>query len=188
MSKSREQVREYTSQIDVTGKSVLDVGAGEKNNHVRHWVKGKAKCFMTSDIEDKYDPTFVFDLNKLYDMERQFDYVFCIETLEHIWSPLQAVENLVSFTRERLIISVPFINPIHDSWDYFRYTFQWFEKVLPKMGMRNVQITPRRATRGLETMKQFYHEEGLRMSKITKQLGYGDHISDIGYIISCYKG
>jgi SAM-dependent methyltransferase len=188
MSHSRNQVLKYLGDIDITGKTVLDVGAGKKEWWARNFTKGEPRIYKTSDINPEFKCDFQDDLNDFCDHMIGFDVVFCLETLEHIFDPLTALANLNRFTNEGGVcyISTPFINPLHDSHDYLRYTIQFFEKVLPLVGFKDIKITPRVAT-AKETLQQFYKEEAMRMSKITQEQGYGGNLWDVGYIVSCTK-
>lgn len=192
MSKSREQVNDWLKNIDVTGKTVLDVGAGRPRAWLfppeeegRPKVKGAPKEYKTADINPEWGCDYIFDLN-VDNLCLPHDYVFCLETLEHIYDPVQAIKNLAAFTKEKLFISAPFINPIHDTHDFLRYTSQWFEIVLPNCGFKDVVVTPRVAT-DKEGLHKFYVTEGMRMSKISRKLGYSKNYYDIGYICEATK-
>lgn len=169
------------------------MGAGPKDKWARNWVKGEPKIYKTADVE-KFDCIdFVINLNNLYSAEQlsmwgKFDVVFCLETLEHVWNPIQAIKNLSKLTKDNgvLYTSTPFINPIHDRHDYLRYTWQWFEKVLPIYGFREVKTEPRVATYQEELM-DFYKREGQRMSKVTLKRYGGRHYFDVGYMIGARK-
>jgi len=198
MSKPREQINDWLKTIDVTGKTVLDVGAGRP----RAWlfppkgegepkVRGKPKEYVTADIDPQWGCDYEIDLNalngELISEIGYFDYVFCLETLEHIWNNRMAVAALAMFTKEKLFITVPFINPVHDVHDYLRYTSQWFEKVLPQFGFSKVHIKQRPATSGKEDLHAFYRKEGMRMSKISRKLGYSKNYFDVGYSVVAIK-
>lgn len=192
MSKSRSQLQDFLKQIDITGKTVLDVGAGSKEHWARNWTKGEPKEYKTADVVVDLETNYEIDLNdegfKIIDNpfgERSFDVVFCIETLEHVWNPWQAVNNLSLVCRGELYISTPFLNPIHDSWDYLRYTDEWFEKVLPMVGFKKVNI--QRRTTESPLLQEFYREEGMRMSKSRLKNGEGYKINDLGYFITAEK-
>lgn len=190
MSKSRDQVIEYLKKIDITGKTVLDVGAGPEDKWTIHTVKGKPLMYKTLDFNPEFNCDFVYDLNvpcTAIDIAQKFsEVVFCIETLEHVWNPVVAMENLSKWTGEVCYITTPFINPLHDTVDFLRYTVEWFELVGKKY-FREVNIIPRVATAGKESLENFYSLEGLRMSKVTKQMGYSSNYLDIGYIVECIK-
>lgn len=172
MSKSREQLIQQLRKINITGKSVIDIGVQDKP--ARLLTIGTPTEYKTTDIDDKWNPDFVSDLNTLTNEADtkirmgQFDIVFCIEVLEHCWDPVQAVKNLSYMLKPGgdIYISTPFINPHHDEWDYLRLTDEWYELVLDKVGIDIVQIYERKATAGLDSLKKFYQEEGMKYSKI----------------------
>ncbi len=191
MSNSREQLQYYLSKIDITGKTVLDVGV--RDNPASKYVKGKAKKYITLDIDNKWNPDIVADLNARMTTELKkemirFDIVFCLEVLEHCYNPVRAVENLFNFTKDGGVcyISAPFINPLHDEWDYLRYTPEWFKKVLP-FWFKEVIINERVATEGQESLLWFYKQEGLRMSKLRYKRGEGDKLPLIGCFVKAIK-
>ena len=202
MSKPREQINDWLKNIDVTGKTVLDMGAGRP----RAWlfppedegsqkVSGKPLAYHTADIDEQWGCDAVVDLNvklseqigDLSTLGFSHDYVFCLETLEHIYDPIQTIKNLAEITEEKLFITVPFINPVHDVYDFLRYTSQWFEKVLPQFGFTQVHIKQRPATNGKEELHEFYRKEGMRMSKISRKLGFSKNYFDVGYSITAIK-
>jgi len=192
MSKSREQINQYLSQIDITGKTVLDVGV--QNNPARKYTKGKPEKYMTLDIDKEWKPDVICDLNFLMsDLLRKetikFDVVFCLEVMEHCWDPFSVIRNLFDWTKKGGVcyISVPFINPLHDKWDYLRYTPEWFEKVLPLVGFKKVVVKKRMATVGMLDLMNFYRSEGLRMSKIRLKAGQAKDQALIGLFVCAYK-
>ena len=189
MSKSREQINHFLNGIDIEGKLVLDVGV--QNNPASNYCKGKASVYKTLDIDGQWNPDFVNDLNDyvINKNDLSFDIVFCMEVLEHVWNPINALKNLYKYTKENGVcyISVPFINPIHDKWDYLRYTPEWFKKVLPRVGFKDIKITNRMASVGQCSLSHFYTEEGLKFSKIRKQMGDSELINLIGVIVEARK-
>lgn len=189
MSKSREQLNFYLSQIDITGKRVLDVGV--QNNPARKYVKGEPKEYLTVDIDDKWKPDFVRDLNlpSFKNGLGVYDVVFCLEVLEHCYDPIMAVKNLFNVTKKGGVcyMSAPFINPLHDEWDYLRFTPEWFYKVLPMVGFKEVVVKERISTVGRESLLWFYKEEGLRMSKLRYERGEGNKLPLIGCFVEARK-
>lgn len=187
MSKSRDQLNEYLKQINIEGKSVLDVGVQDKPSS--RIAQGKAKEYITLDIDEQWKPDVVADLNlpAMLDVTKKMDVIFCIEVLEHCWNPVQAVQNLANLCKPggKVYISTPFINPHHDYVDYLRYTNEWFRDVLPKVGFSDVKIHERKATIGLPMLKAFYQLEGLRVSKIRPE--YGRYTYPIGYFVEATK-
>jgi len=189
MSKSREQINQFLSEIDITGKTVLDVGV--QDNPAYKYCRGTAEKYKTIDVDKSWNPDITVDFNNegAWRGCGEYDVVFCLEVLEHIWNPIEALKNLFEVTSENGVcyISVPFINPIHDKWDFLRYTPEWFEKVLPMVGFKDFDIKYRMATVGQCSLSHFYQEEGLKMSKIRKKMGDGDKINLIGLFIEAKK-
>lgn len=190
MSKSREQINKYLSQIDISNKSVLDVGV--QNNPAKKYTKGEPKEYLTIDVDAEWSPDLVADLNEpmsnaLIKEIKRFDVVFCLEVMEHCWNPIQVLKNLSEFTKEGGVcyISVPFINPIHDKWDYLRYTDEWFTRVATMVGFSKLDVKYRMAEGN--KILEFYQEEGLRMSKIRHEMGDGQLIKMVGLFICATK-
>lgn len=195
MSKSREQLNDYLRGIDITDKVVLDVGVQDKPTS--RLTKGTPRQYYTLDIDPQWNPDWVQDINEEANLAIQtdkntqqwmtFDTIFAIEVLEHCWNPIGSLRNLSKWTRNggTLYISTPFINPHHDTHDYLRYTGEWYEHVLPKLGFKDVKVTERVATTGRVQLKIFYAAEGLRVSKIRPE--YGKYTYPIGYIVKATK-
>jgi len=192
MSKSREQLNDWLRKIDIAGKTVLDIGAGPKEKWAINQVRGTPKLYKTSDINSQFGCDYDIDLNKSYttevlEMIGKYDIVFCLETLEHVYNPIQAIKTISNLTGGVLYLSTPFVNPIHDTHDYLRYTFQWFERVLPRFGFKEVNVRPRVADTYWGYLKEFYAKSGMRMSKVTLKKGWGGHIRDVGYMVEALK-
>lgn len=185
MSYSRGQLNDWLKKIDISEKTVLDIGSGPIEKSITKMVRGKPKLLKTSDIDSTFKCDYTIDLNDEKIELPQFQYVFCIETIEHVWNPVQAIKNLSKITTEKLFLSAPFINPHHDKWDYFRITGEWFEFVLKKFGFSHVSITERVATLGLNLLKNFYTTEGLRISKIRPEFNH--YTYPIGYCVEAKK-
>lgn len=191
MSKSRSQLIDYLRCIDITGKTVLDVGAGSKEHWASNWVKGKPKEYRTADVFGDFKDLgidFILDLNDEEEARigsEGYDIVFCLETLEHCWNPINAIDILTTATKEVLYISTPFLNPIHDTVDYLRYTEEWYQMVLPKFGFTHIDI--KRRTTDSPLLSTWYQEEGMRMSRNRIKNGEGYKLKDIGYFVECRK-
>lgn len=188
MSLSRNQLIYYLKEVVITGKTVLDVGCGPKEKRAENFVKGEPSFYETIDINPDFKPDYRVDINQPMKWERGYDVVFCLEVLEHCWNPVQVIKNLFDLTSGVCYISAPFINPLHDEWDYLRFTPEWFRKVLPDIGFSRVEVRERVATVGKESLLWFYKEEGLRMSKLRMKRGEGDLFPLIGTFVEAYKG
>lgn len=108
------------------GAKVLNVGAGGDIGKVlRQHAARQSFQVISLDIDAQRRPDIVGDLCSHDFQGARFDAVVMAETLEHIHSPHLALENVHRILREdgRLILTTPFIFPIHDRpHDYYRYT------------------------------------------------------------------
>lgn len=196
MSKPRNQIVRWLADVDIEGRTVLDVGAGPPSKWARNWTQGEPLRYVTLDKDPSFGCDYIADINlppwpflNPPDAQEPFDVAFCLETLEHVWDPVAAVRFLAEVVRDggECYITVPFINPIHDKWDYLRYTGEWFADVLPKVGFTIVEVFSRVATAGNLHLQQFYRAEGMRMSRIRYNAGEGHKIRDVGYSVRAIK-
>jgi SAM-dependent methyltransferase len=116
------------------GSEVLTVGAGGEVGELLAEHARRNGFYVTSfDIDEKYAPDILGDICA-HDFEgRAFDVIVLSEVLEHVHSPHLAIANIRAALREggRLILTVPFLFPIHERpHDYYRYTRYGLEFLL----------------------------------------------------------
>ena len=116
------------------GDRVLSVGAGGDINFLlMKYAKSNEFEVITIDINKDRNPDIIGDVC-VYDFgDMVFDIVVMGEVLEHLHSPHAAIENIYRSmkTDGRLIMTAPFIFPIHERpCDYFRYTRYGLEYLL----------------------------------------------------------
>ena len=182
MSNVRRQLESWLKKIDVKG-SVLDVGGFAMP------VKGRTKSWDVSDyrILDIRGGDIKEDLNEYIirpptrdgGLEPDFDIVFCLEVMEYIYNPFQALENINQYLNEfgTLYISTHFMFPHHSGGpDSLRYTSIGITRLLEKTGFEDIKITPRYALNPL-TMEIWQKEE----SKVCK------YPTEIGHMIKAIK-
>lgn len=109
-----------------SGQRVLIIGAGGKiNNILNEYSINNNFNIISFDISSKRNPDILGDICT-YDFNcEKFDVVVIAEVLEHLHSPHLAINNIKNILSDngRLILTVPFIFPIHDRpYDYYRYT------------------------------------------------------------------
>ncbi|HEY7841900.1 MAG TPA: methyltransferase domain-containing protein [Gammaproteobacteria bacterium] len=108
------------------GARVLCIGAGGEVGALLDRCAGHGEFTVTSlDIDPARSPDVVADICSPHAISGEFDVVLVSEVLEHVPAPQQAVENIRAALRSggRLILSTPFILPIHaPPHDYFRFT------------------------------------------------------------------
>jgi len=107
------------------GANVLNIGSGGEVEPVVRKACGLRKAAVTSlDISAEREPNIVADICEI-EFEEEFDAIVMAEVLEHVQRPHIAVERVLAALKPggKLILTVPFIFPIHDRpHDYFRYT------------------------------------------------------------------
>ena len=158
----RQGLENWLKTIDVKAHSVLDIG-GSQNP-----IKGRTKSWEVNDFkildlpnphEDKPQPDIVCDLNLAYleegrkeleaggDKTEGCDVAFCLEVMEYLYNPYQAVKNMACLLKSRgvLYISFPFLYPIHPptGTDYLRYTKYGACRLLEEAGFTIEKVVPR---------------------------------------------
>lgn len=183
-SNSRRQIEGWLSKIDVKG-NVIDVGG-------LFWpAKGRTKSwdvpwYVIQDIKKTRKGVVaevVCDMNKPVPEEYklmtkgQFDVVFCVEVLDHIWNPYQAFNNMSDFLKPggMLYISANFMFPHHTGFDCARYTNVGIQKLLDETGFTMVECAAR-----------FAVDSALfdNLARESKVVYHRDHI---GYMITAKK-
>lgn len=127
------------------GASVLTIGAGgEVNELLGDYARRQGFIVTSFDIDEKYGPDILGDICTHDFGETGFDVIVLSEVLEHVHSPHLAIKNIHRILKKdgRLILTVPFIFPIHERpHDYFRYTRYGLEFLLREF--RDVRISER---------------------------------------------
>jgi len=119
-------------------QSVLNIGAGGEIDRV---LRAEGIDFISLDIDAARKPDVVASMGQMSVFgDGQFDAIFCMEVLEHVTNPFQAVAEARRVLRPGGVFvgSTPFILGTHDApYDFFRYTkhgiellFREFEKDL----------------------------------------------------------
>ena len=136
---SRKGIYKFLSQAFSSIKQseqVLFIGAGgEIHDLLKEYQKRNGFNVTSFDIDDKRNPDIKGDICTFDFGDSQYDVVVMAEVLEHLHSPHLAIDNVYSILRPKgnLIITVPFIFPIHDRpYDYFRYTRYGLQHLLRK--------------------------------------------------------
>ena len=105
---------------------VLSVGAGgEVNGLLVQYAKKTGFEYLSFDINPNRQPDLVGDICTYEFGNQNFDVVVLSEVLEHLHDPRLGLNNIYKILKPngKLILSTPFILPIHDRpYDYFRFT------------------------------------------------------------------
>jgi len=128
-----EFLRQHYSRIPA-GAKVLSVGAGgEIHDLLVSYATAKGFHVVSLDIDRNREPDIVGDICTTSLGDSHFDAVVLCEVLEHLKSPDQGLCNIYRMLKYggKLILSAPFILPIHDQpHDYFRFTRFGLEMLL----------------------------------------------------------
>jgi len=113
---------------------VLNIGVGGEISKLLNTYAAKNNFKVVSfDISEQRNPDILGDICS-YDFNgEKFDIVVIAEVLEHLHSPHLAIQNIFSILKDegKLILTVPFIFPIHERpFDYYRYTRYGLEFLL----------------------------------------------------------
>jgi len=108
-------------------ETIADVGCGEwrwpedfvKRPIVKFDCRGDLPGVIKWDILSVPDQKWV----------GRFDWVLLTQVLEHVFRPIEAVKNVLALSRKHLLISVPFVYPLHGEPDIYRFAPTFFKLV-----------------------------------------------------------
>lgn len=139
-----------------SGKKILDAGAGEAVykqycSHLEYTSQDFNKYREGGNglglQEKKWDSThidIVSDIAHIPVDDSSFDAVMCIEVLEHICDPIQAIKEFSRILKSKgiLIITAPFCSLTHMAPYYFAngYSKYWYKEVLKEQGFEIKEI------------------------------------------------
>jgi len=137
----REGIREYLAKADLSGKNVIDWGCGTKP--IKNYLPG-ADHYFGVDILMHVGADLVADICEPLKLPMSYDAAFCLEVLEHVKYPMNALENIFNHLDEGgvLYFSVPFLYPVHSDHDLWRYTDQGLHFMLGEAGFKNIEVKP----------------------------------------------
>lgn len=191
MSEYRNQLEDYLKTLDIKAERVLDVGGLAKpvKDRVKSWdvkeyeILDLPEYDLNAEEDDTMDS---LDFNNKWQLlnfnEKRADIVFCLEVMEYVFNPFQAINNLWRTVKQNgiLYITFPFSYPHHNpaGTDMLRYT-EWGARKLLETEFRIEEIIYRVDRSGL--LKEFYAADGMRASK-----EYAHHDAT-GFIFKCKK-
>lgn len=161
MSYFREQLENWLKTIDVKTDVVFDVG-GKANP-----IKKRVKSWNVKDYEILDLPEYNLNIkNRVY---KKANIIFCLEVMEYIYNPVEAINNLALLLEKGgiLYISFPFIYPQHNPTerDFLRYTPVGVEKLLKIGGFGIIEHEYREVSLDNPFLQQFYSIDGMRTAK-----------------------
>lgn len=136
----REGIRTYLSNIDLSGKTVVDWGCGTKP--IKNYLPGAAR-YLGIDILGHVGADIVHNLNNPIHIG-EHDVAFCLEVMEHVEDTSALLKNIYENLSEGGVFyfSVPFMYPVHSDHDLWRFTDQGLRYLLIKSGFKVIDIKP----------------------------------------------
>ena len=103
---------------------ILLIGSGPGVSDV---LTNEKREFISCDINIERQPNFIWDITEDKFTE-EFNFILCIEVLEHVTDPKAAIQNLLKALHPggTLLITTPFIFEIHDGFDTVRLSEDFF--------------------------------------------------------------
>ena len=154
---SRETWLEDTLLMIPDNSRILDAGAGTQRyrkfcRHLKYVSqdfgnydgKGDEAALQTGEFDyGKLD--IVGDINSIPEPDASFDAILCVEVLEHLPDPVQAIKEFSRLLKPsgHLIITAPFCSLTHFAPYHFCSGFNtyWYERHLAEYGFKNIEIT-----------------------------------------------
>jgi len=126
---------EQYGSLSNNSKILLVGSGGEIADHLNTFTLSKKFIVTAIDIDEKRKPDITGDICITDFNDKKFDAVVVAEVLEHVHSPQKAIANIFRVLNKngKVILTVPFIFPIHDKPnDYYRFTRYGLELLLKK--------------------------------------------------------
>jgi len=127
------------------GAVVLNVGSGgDIGKQISSAQIARGFAVTSTDIDPSRNPDVVDDISSSSFQDESFDAIIIMEVLEHVPNPFQAASELCRLLKPggRLILSVPYIFPLHDRpYDFFRFTKYGLANLF--LALEDVQIRER---------------------------------------------
>jgi len=171
MSLHRLSVEKWLSEIQFHG-DCLDIGGRRSNRKPNTFDHEKTPGNWTLvNIDPDASPDYLMDFRIFNSkIDRQFDFVIVIETLEHLWEPNELWPVLADKTKSggKVFISVPFMYSYHEQpIDVARYTHYYIKRKLEESGFSDVTVLA--STSFLGTLFDLSHQ--YLLSKKKERLG-----------------
>jgi len=141
----RDEVRDWVAEVAVRCKPqppVLEVGSYNVNGTIRDLLPQDGYIGL-----DKKDGPGVDIVSDILDrnnagLHGRFNTVACVETLEHVVNPWEAMRHLHSFLAPGglLIVAWCFNFPIHHEEDYWRATPDGLHLLIAQQGFEQIKV------------------------------------------------
>ena len=121
----------YVKQY-IIGENILEVGSSDA--YLKKIINNKN--VVCSDIIPKHNVE-VQNVEKLAFNDNSFDTVLCMEVLEHVDNPINALKELKRVNKKRLIISVPY-EPWYTLWRLLIWEKEHVWSIRPSIFKKNL--------------------------------------------------
>jgi len=155
---TRESWIEKTIQSIPAGSRILDAGAGTQQykkfcKHLQYVSQDFAQYDGTGDSAGLQINNFdygkldiISDICSIPEPDASFDTILCVEVLEHVPDPIQAIKEFSRLLKAggSLVLTAPFCSLTHFSPYHFSSGFNiyWYQKYLPEYGLNIKQLIP----------------------------------------------
>jgi len=107
---SAKGLKEYIANRYISQwKEIADLGCGQ--GFLSDLLKDKNQVF-SYDLEKNYDSCILKDLNKDFELEKEFDIIFAIELIEHLENPRHFIRECKKYLKKngKIIITTPIVD------------------------------------------------------------------------------
>lgn len=189
--KPEVEFAERLHQITRTAQDILDIGTSARfAKELRPYESlfdGKqytAAGYHPSMSYGKYNCDCHQDIEKMTFEDASFDAVICLEVLEHVTNPFQAVAEIKRVLREsgKLLLTVPFMTQYHGKGsqsqghehypDFWRFTHEGLQQLFGDF--QKIEIIPLDGPIEVR-LKQLYCTRLLKISMIRRLIDTVDH-------------
>lgn len=123
---------------------LLDAGAGKLPH--RHLLKELGVNYVSLDFKQTHpELDIVADVQKMPMEDSSFDSAICIEVLEHVPNPEEALREILRVLKPggKLVFSVPHFLYLHNEpYDFYRYTKYGLAELANRAGFHVITIKP----------------------------------------------
>ena len=113
---------------------VLEVGSFNVNGNCKSFIKRQGISYLGCDIKEGPDVDLVCDMTKAKEVrskfkESSFDLIICMNVLEHVFKPIDVLDNMKSLLKGRgyLLVVVPLVWDLHNyPADFYRLNPDFF--------------------------------------------------------------
>jgi SAM-dependent methyltransferase len=143
---TRKPLNKFLKSISHNYKNldILEIGSGDTRiNQSAVNIFSNSKLFVQTDINKSYEHQYL-DITSTIEIEEKFDLVLCTNVLEHVFDFKTAINNLNYLLKENghLLVSVPFIYPLHDEpEDFWRFTEHSLKKLFSDFKFLTIKTT-----------------------------------------------